>query len=554
MASVAIVGGGPSGLYALQALTAAPGIDEIVMFEAAKRWGLGTPYDPALNHPSLLANIASFELPPLADTLAGWLAQLDEAERAALGVSEVSDRAFYPRVVLGAYFEAQHVKLAASAGAQVRGYPATWVGDIRCGPDGVSVLYRKDGGALESATFDFVILATGHRSRPVSPRDALTTPAYPAPATPPDRPLRAAVLGASLTAIDATLAMAMSRGAFVREADALAYRLHDGAAPLAVTMLSRRGVLPEADFYFPYPYQPLQFCDAAALLRAVPQGGLDAAFALLAQELATQDPLWAARKSLDRLSADDFADAYFAGRDEDPFAQARRNLAQVRDNVREARVSAYRYVILRAHEAFEIIAPKLCPRDRVRFRRGLQRVFVDNYAAVPPLSVERLLALHAAGVLAVEKVDPDYRLEAVAEGVAVASGQVSTVYDVVVDARGEGEASPRELPFPTLRLQILANARLAGEAGSADLAVTDALALAPGVNPVERVYVLAAPFLLSRRPFVQGLAPAHEGAKRAVADLLRRAASPPSPRLAPPGAGALYMGDGLIVTTAPYIS
>ena len=110
------------------------------------------------------------------------------------------------------------------------------------------------------------------------------------------------------------------------------------------------------------------------------------------------------------------------------------------------------------------------------------------------------------------------------------------------------------MPFPTLRLQILANARLAGEAASADLAVTDALGLEPGVNPVERVYCLAAPFLLGRRPFVQGLTSAHELAERAVADLLRRAAAPSPPRVPPTGAGALYMGDGLVVTTAPHIS
>ena len=157
-------------------------------------------------------------------------------------------------------------------------------------------------------------------------------------------------------------------------------------------------------------------------------------------------------------------------------------------------------------------------------------------------------------MLEVEKVDPDYRLEAAPDGVAVVSGPVSTTYDVVVDARGEGEASPRQLPFPTLRLQILANETMAGQADPADLAVTDALGLEPGVNPVERVYCLAAPFLLGRRPFVQGLTSAHDLAERAVADLVRRAAAPSPVRVAPPGAGALYMGDGLVVTTAPHIS
>jgi uncharacterized NAD(P)/FAD-binding protein YdhS len=527
MTNVAIVGGGPSGLYALKALAASPEVDEIALFETGERWGLGTPYDPALNHPSLLANIASFELPPLVDTLVDWLSRLSPDERAALGVGEVSARAFYPRVALGAYFEAQHDKLVARFGARACARSGRrGLGDVRCGPEGVSILYASEGRALESATFDFVILATGHRSRPCAARDALTAPVYPPPAAPPHKPLRAAVLGASLTAIDATLAMALSRGDFTQAPEGVAYRWRDGAAPLKVTMLSRRGVLLEADFYFPYHYSPLQFRHAAALARALPQGGLDAAFGPLAQELATQDPAWAERVNLASLSADNFADAYFAGRNGDPFAQARRNLEEARRSGRAQRVSAYRYVILRAHEAFAEIAPHLTLPDRTRFRRGLQRVFVDNYAAVPPLSVERLLALHAAGALEVQKIAPAYRLEAASAGVAVVSGSASTTYDVVVDARGEGKAAPRELPFPMLRLQILANERLAGEDEPADLAVTDALGLEPGVNPVERVYCLAAPFLLSRRPFVQGLTCAHDLAERAVADLLRRAAVP----------------------------
>jgi hypothetical protein len=128
MTNVAIVGGGPSGLYALKALAASPEVDEIALFETGERWGLGTPYDPALNHPSLLANIASFELPPLVDTLVDWLSRLSPDERAALGVGEVSARAFYPRVALGAYFEAQHDKLVARFGARVRAFRATRVG------------------------------------------------------------------------------------------------------------------------------------------------------------------------------------------------------------------------------------------------------------------------------------------------------------------------------------------------------------------------------------------------------------------------------------------
>ena len=550
MTSVAIVGGGPSGLYALQALAEASEIGEIALFEAGARWGLGTPYDPALNHPSLLANIASYELPPLGETLADWLAGLGAAAREKLGVGKVDARAFYPRVALGAYFEAQHTRLQAALGPRARVHLNTRVEDVLCGPEGVTVLFTREGGALESAAFDYVIVATGHRSRPPRALQSLASPAYPPPVAPLDKAFNVAILGASLTAIDAALALALARGDFHETADGLAYAPQEGTGRLNVTMLSRRGLLPEADFYFPYPYAPLNICHAAALAEAVAQGGLDAAFALFAREVAADDPAFAAEIGLDRLDADTFADAYFGLRRGDPFEAACRNLSEARESERCARVSAYRYAILRAHEAFAEVAPQFSPRDRARFQRGLQRVFVDNYAAVPPLSIERLLALHAAGVLEIETIAERYRLEKAPEGVAIVGEGGAMVFDVVIDARGEGVATPQDLPFPTLRLQILANARFSGGAGS-DLPVTDALGLAPGVNPVERVYCLAAPFLLSRRPFVQGLTSAHDLAARAVADLRRHAARPPQALAPPSGSGALYLGGGLVVTTAP---
>ncbi len=49
------------------------------------------------------------------------------------------------------------------------------------------------------------------------------------------------------------------------------------------------------------------------------------------------------------------------------------------------------------HETVAAIVPHLTAADRARFDAGLKRLFMDNYAAVPLASVERLIALHEAG-------------------------------------------------------------------------------------------------------------------------------------------------------------
>ncbi len=552
MLRVAIVGGGPSGIYALAELVRAESPFHVTIYESGEKPGLGTPYDPALNHPSLLANIGSFELPAVVDTLEEWLGSLSAKAREGMNVDEVSARAFYPRVVLGAYFTAQYRKLARRAGARLKLRARTRVVDVACEPDSASITSQCDG-VLTVERFDFAVVATGHRSRRGRPVSSLCAPAYPAPKAPPERSMRVSVLGASLTAIDVVLSIALQRGDFVAGASGLKYLLSADAQPLAIEMLSRRGVLPEADFYFQYPHKQLRFCNAKALARAsLRPGALDLAFDLLCRELAGEDPAYAERIELKRLDADSFADAYFAEREAgDPFEAARRNLAEALAGVRARRVSAYRDVILRAHQAFAELAPKFSERDAARFRRGLQRVFVDNYAAVPPLSVERLLALQDAGVLALRKIRSGYALKKDGEAVEIVAGSERERYDLVVDARGETAALAREIPFPTLRLQILANQL--GHPGD-ELEVTDELQLAPGLNPVGRVFCLAAPFLLRRRPFVQGLTSAQEMAAQVVRRLLRGDAAPLVEPAKLMDGGTIYLNGGLVVATPAHMS
>ncbi|MCB5205445.1 FAD/NAD(P)-binding protein [Neorhizobium sp. T786] len=77
---VAIVGSGPTAIYALQNLIASPTPLAITVFEAESVAGKGTPYQRDINDPAMLSNIPSVEIPELPQSLVEWLATLPDFE------------------------------------------------------------------------------------------------------------------------------------------------------------------------------------------------------------------------------------------------------------------------------------------------------------------------------------------------------------------------------------------------------------------------------------------------------------------------------------------
>ena len=117
-------------------------------------------------------------------------------------------------------------------------------------------------------------------------------------------------------------------------------------------------------------------------------------------------------------------------------------------NKREHHTVPWRYAILRLHEAIESVVPELNDEDSRRFRRGLARVFIDNYAAIPPESIRRLLALHQAGILRIVALGEDYDLQRESHRTLIVHHQQRCEFDVFIDARGQQALKTRDLPFP----------------------------------------------------------------------------------------------------------
>lgn len=512
---VAIVGTGPTGLYALEQLLRSDRPLSVTLFESGLLAGVGSPYSPETAALTMLANIASIEIPPLAEPYIDWLERQPEAVLRLYGVDPTTlhDRQFLPRLLLGAWFrDALEAMIAAAPdrGHRVALREATRVTDVSMADADIRVTFQDFRGE-DSQLFTHVILATGH-SWPEDPEDGrLFVSPWSGLIDAPIPAGRIGVIGTSLSAIDAAMAVVCQHGSF--DDGNQSFRLGPDAQALKVTLMSRQGLLPEADFWCPLPYRPLQrFTDAALdrALRAGADGLLDRLWNLMVAEFALVDPIWTETTGVAHKSVEGFAEAYFAQRmATDPFDWAKANLAETQQNARCRRVVEWRYAILRMHEPMERMVAHLTDSDRARFD-CLKRVFIDNYAAVPPQSILRLLALHQAGCLEVLALGNDYQMDKVGDVTRVVTETGSTFdFDILIDARGQQALGAEDLPFPSLRAEL----------GKGDVEVDEHFALTGFGNG--RIFLPAAPYLLSRLPFVQGITASAELAAAAVAGIVR---------------------------------
>ena len=522
MKKIAIIGSGPTGIYTFYHLLKNSTPLSVSVFEQADEAGVGMPYNDDDNSRLMLANIASIEIPPIFMTYLDWLKDQSEAHLARFKVDKtrLHDRQFLPRLLLGEYFRDSFlsiVKEAKRLGSNVDVHESAKVTDIIPATTGVTLSVN---GSVLPEQFDLAVIATGH----VWPdEDESTRTFFPSPwsglmdASIP--PCRVGIMGTSLSGLDAAMAVVMQHGEF-RDDE---FVLDKGSDALKIVLMSRTGILPEADFYCPIPYEPLSVLTEDAAESEIAKGSdglLDRIFALMVKELQRADPAWCEKISLQRHNADSLRDAWFEDRQQHgPFSWAEENLNEVERNKRERRTVAWRYTVLRLHEVVQEIVPHLSDQDRERFKNGLARVFIDNYAAIPPQSIRRLLALREAGIISVAALGDDYTLDVGSDRTVVSTKETVYRFDVFIDARGQKPLKTKDLPFPSLR-------RALETTGDEIPDVGEDYTLNAPETVRGRIAFGAIPWLMHDHPFVQGLAECAE-----IAEAMARAAEKPASSL-----------------------
>lgn len=507
---VAFVGGGPTCVYLLKNLLQRSGRYQITVFEAGKVAGCGIPYSEEFNTPELLANITSVEIPPVLVSLADWVRAADAKMLRRFGIAReaVGDRDFYPRILLGAYYADQLVQLiraGEAAGHTIKVETETRVRDIAPEGDGSWLSIEADGKKTRRR-FDKVVLTTGHLTDPgmTTRRSGLYRSPYPAQRLELGADRAALILGSSLSAVDAAVALAARYGRFT-ESPALAYE-PKGGKPLRLVMASRKGVLPDADFFYPIPEEPL-FIFTPARLEALQAEGktglLDKCMTLFGQQLASDDPGFLDALAITQFTPENFASAYFGMRQEGRgFAAIRQNLAESKRNQSKRHTVMWRYTMMRAHEVFGEIVPFLNAKDLERFNRHLTPVFADAYGCVPHKSIERLLALHRAGCLDVVALGDSGEIRYGAGAFRLTGVGPEQSFGTFIDARGEDRLSLSELGFEQLDEALDVDDFLRRTEGDAD---GEQFRLPLRKEGGAEIFCLSIPVMMKRYPFAQGL-------------------------------------------------
>jgi hypothetical protein len=142
----------------------------------------------------------------------------------------------------------------------------------------------------------------------------------------------------------------------------------------------------------------------------------------------------------------------------------------------------------------------------------LEPVFVDDYATVPHESIERMLALHAVGRLALLELGDDYRIDSHRpEGGAILhlSGR-EIHFPVFIEATGQRPLEAKGFPFPSLRRQgVIQDEPSVDDGLPRGIVIDDQFHPVADDIPPDRLFCLSLPFLLGRHPFSQGLTSSH---------------------------------------------
>lgn len=516
---ICIIGSGATAIYTLKHFLTSPQPLEISVFESARDVGRGMPYRSDMNAEYMLCNAFSREIPRITRTLIEWLEQLParELDEWELSTHDLSARAFYPRLLIGEFLADEFVLLCQklrNGGHHISITSNARVADIAVtdlAPIAVSIETDR-----ETRSFDHVVIATGHAwpLHPVIDQANLVSP-WPYTNVTSLTPGNIGILGSSLSAIDIVVALGSTHGVFHDQNGSISWQPNENASDLKITMVSKDGIMPEGDFYYPYPYIPLETLTPEAVDAEVGKGSgalLQRVFDLLCREFDHADPGYLDSLGPAARTVEGFAEAYFQQRKKlGAQASIKADFSKARQSVKRRETIASRHVLLRAHENFDRALRALDGEEWALFAKTLLPVFADSYAAVPHLSLARVIAMFDANVLSLRASGDDGTFTNSGKGgVCVSIAGEKLDFDVMIDARGQASAPLDALPFPSL-VKILADKTEP---------LTAPFKLRTQSTGSGSIYCLALPQILGRHPFSQGLSNMAENGRRVAAEIL----------------------------------
>jgi uncharacterized NAD(P)/FAD-binding protein YdhS len=544
---IAILGGGPSGLFMFKRLVESQRADtSITIFERKKRLGEGMPYGCEGANDEHVTNVSGNEIPELVTSLSEWIKTVskDTLDKFRIDPKKFNEYKVLPRLLFGQYLTAQFTLLQKKA--KEAGIPYTInynkaVTDIIDQPDKGAVIVEIDG--KEQYEFDRVVICTGH-NWPCRYEDKI--PNYFDSPYPPhklalnlDHPV--ALKGSSLTAVDAIRTLSRHNGAYDKDANGkLYYKSHN--PNFKMVMHTRNGMLPGVRFHLEDSHlgnDSLLTRDEIACHINENDGFLSLDFIFernFKVPIREKNPEFHER--IKNMQLEEFVASMMKLRENtDAFQLLRAEYSEAEKSIKRKQSVYWKEMLGVLSFALNYPAKYLSAEDMQRLQHSLMPLISIVIAYMPQSSTEEMLALHDAGALQLIPVGDDSEVEAIAEGGIIyhymdENGEQQDVsYNTYVNCVGQPHLQFADLPFRSLlesrtvspgriKFQSIDQAKKALDAGKdvlkddndnyylkvSGIAINDHFQFVDAYGALnERLYMMAVPYIGGYNPDYSGL-------------------------------------------------
>ncbi|PBI90209.1 hypothetical protein BSF41_18800 [Flavobacterium sp. ACN2] len=468
---IAIVGGGPSGLFVYKRLVESGSNDfEITVLERKAQLGSGMPYSSEGSNTEHITNVSDNEVPEIVSTMSEWIytAPAQLLQRFNIKPDQFNEYKVVPRLLFGSYLAAQFeilLEAGKKAGINTTVHFESTVSDINYDFKNETVRVETLNGNHQE--FDYVIICTGH-NWPIR-YEGKVQGYYDAPYPPQklakhfDHPI--AIKGSSLTAIDAIRTLARNNGSFSKDSEEnLNFKLNPESSNFKMIMHSRSGMLPAVRFHLEDSHlsnDSLLTKEEIDLHRNNNDGflSLDFIFEKDFKEIFREkDPEFYQR--IKDFSIEDFVADMMELRERlDPFQLLKAEYVQAEKSIKRQESIYWKEMLAVLSFAMNHPAKYFSAEDMQRLQKVLMPLISIVIAFVPQKSCEELLALHQAGVLDLVSVGDDSTVEPQNGGGVLYNftdndkNEQSVFYKTFVDCVGQPHLSYHDFPFKSLLTQ-----------------------------------------------------------------------------------------------------
>lgn len=467
---IAIIGGGPSGLFIYKRLIESKFNDfEVEIFEKKSILGAGMPYSLEGANDEHVTNVSDNEIPHIVTSIEEWIqtAPEDLLKRYNIDPTRFNEYKVLPRLFFGHYLTAQFEllqKLASENSINTLIHYGSTVVDIEYYPETKKIGVETSTG---KTIFDDVIICTGH-NWPVKYEGKIKG-YYDAPYPPSKLNLKlnhsVAIRGSSLTAIDAIRTLARNNGSFYKDENGiLKFEIDSDNSNFKMVMHSRNGLLPAVRFHLEDSHlnNDSLLTEEEILAHRKNNNGflsLDFLFEKNFKNIFIQKDL-DFYNSIKDLSIEDFVDKMMELRERiPPFQLLKAEYIQAEKSIKRHESIYWKEMLGVLSFAMNHPAKYLSAEDMQRLQKVLMPLISIVIAYVPQKSCVELLALYQAEVLDIVSVGSESVVEPQSKGGIIYrfsdenNKEQEVYYETFVDCIGQPHLSYDDFPFKTLRNQ-----------------------------------------------------------------------------------------------------